>query len=48
MINTAQIQPHPLHELDGGWNAIIRGLQLLREGGVRGIKLVVKIPQEGR
>jgi NADPH:quinone reductase-like Zn-dependent oxidoreductase len=46
MINAEQIQPHPVHELDGGWSAILRGLQLLREGGVRGIKLVVKIPQE--
>lgn len=38
-------KPHPLRELDNGWNSIIEGLDLLRKGEVSGQKLVVKIPQ---
>jgi NADPH:quinone reductase-like Zn-dependent oxidoreductase len=45
LINTAQIHPHPVRELVGGWDAIRQGLQMLREGVIRGEKLVVKIPQ---
>ncbi|KAF3401648.1 Deshydrogenase mokE [Penicillium rolfsii] len=45
LIDTAQIHPHPVRELVGGWDAIRQGLQMLREGSVRGVKLAVKIPQ---
>lgn len=44
LMETGKIRPHPLRELDGGWEAIIRGLEMLRKGEVRGQKLVVRIP----
>jgi hypothetical protein len=32
-----------LRELEGGWEAIIEGLEMLRKGEVRGQKLVVSL-----
>ncbi|KAJ5588378.1 hypothetical protein N7537_011056 [Penicillium hordei] len=46
LMETKQIKPHPLREVSGGWEGIIRGLEMLRKGEVRGQKLVIRIPQE--
>lgn len=44
LMESGLVKPHPLRELDNGWNSIIEGLGQLRKGEVRGQKLVVKVP----
>jgi NADPH:quinone reductase-like Zn-dependent oxidoreductase len=44
LMDSGQVKPHPLRELEGGWTSIIEGLEKLRKGEVRGQKLVVRIP----
>ncbi|KAK2037425.1 GroES-like protein [Colletotrichum somersetense] len=46
LMESGRIKAHPLRELPSGWESIIRGLELLRKGEVRGEKLVARIPQE--
>lgn len=45
LMEAGRVKAHPLKELEGGWEAIIEGLEMLRKGEVRGQKLVVRIPQ---
>lgn len=45
LIDAGRLVPHPIRELKGGWDAILRGLDMLRGGKVSGEKLVVRIPQ---
>ncbi|KAL3471726.1 chaperonin 10-like protein [Aspergillus californicus] len=45
LMEGGSVRPHPLREVEGGWEGIIRGLEMLRKGEVRGEKLVVRIPQ---
>ena len=45
LMKERKIKTHPLKELEGGWQSIIDGLEMLKKGEVRGQKLVVKIPQ---
>lgn len=47
LMESGRLKPHPVREIDGGWDAIIEGLGQLRKGEVRGQKLVVQIPQTG-
>jgi hypothetical protein len=37
------LKTHPILEVDGGWGGIIKGLDMLRCGEVKGQKLVVRI-----
>jgi hypothetical protein len=45
LIDARSVVPHPVRELKGGWDGILRGLEMLRGGKVSGEKLVVRIPQ---
>ncbi|OAA69789.1 Alcohol dehydrogenase superfamily, zinc-type [Cordyceps fumosorosea ARSEF 2679] len=45
LIDDGRVVPHPVRELRGGWEGILKGLEMLRGGQVRGEKLVVRIPQ---
>lgn len=48
LVDSAKIKPHPIQEVPGQWDGILRGLALLESGEVRGLKLVVRISsQEG-
>ena len=38
-----KIKSHPIKVLEGGWQSIIDGLELLRKGEVSGAKLVVRM-----
>lgn len=42
-IDAGQIENHPLLELQGGWDGIRQGLQMLQRQEVRGRKLVVRL-----
>lgn len=43
LLDGAKIKTHPIRELSGRWDGIIRGLALLESGEVSGQKLVVRI-----
>ncbi|SPO01913.1 related to C.carbonum toxD protein [Cephalotrichum gorgonifer] len=43
LLDKGLIEAHPLQEVGRGWGAIIEGLHMLRNGEVRGRKLVVRI-----
>jgi NADPH:quinone reductase-like Zn-dependent oxidoreductase len=45
LIDAGRVVPHPVRELKGGWDGILKGLDMLRGGKVSGEKLVVRIPQ---
>lgn len=45
LMESGRVKPHPLRELESGWDSIVEGLTQLRKGEVRGQKLVVKVPQ---
>ena len=45
LVDSGRVVPHPVRELTGGWDAILKGLDMLRSGKVSGEKLVVRIPQ---
>jgi len=45
LMDEGRIKTHPLRELQGGWEGIIQGLDMLRNGEVRGEKLVARITQ---
>jgi NADPH:quinone reductase-like Zn-dependent oxidoreductase len=42
-VDTELIKPHPIKEVIGGWEGIMKGLGMLQRGEVRGQKLVVRI-----
>jgi hypothetical protein len=44
LVDRGLVKCHPVRELEGGWQAILDGLDLLRAGRVRRQKLVVRIP----
>lgn len=46
LMESNSIKPHPLRELQNGWESIIEGLEMLRKGEIQGQKLVIKIPQD--
>ena len=43
LLGKGLIRPHPIREVEGGWNGIIDGLAMLQRGEVRGQKLVVRV-----
>jgi hypothetical protein len=43
IIDQGLLKTQPLQEVEGGWNGIIKGLEMLQNGTVRGKKLVVRI-----
>ena len=43
LLDWGAVENHPLREVSGGWEGIIRGLGMLRSGQVRGCKLVVRV-----
>ncbi|KLU92919.1 hypothetical protein MAPG_11868 [Magnaporthiopsis poae ATCC 64411] len=45
LIDGGLVKPHPVRELKGGWDGILKGLEMHRHGKVSGEKLVVRIPQ---
>ncbi|KAI1129529.1 chaperonin 10-like protein [Nemania abortiva] len=47
LLDVGKLTHHPVREIKGGWDGIIKGLELLRRGKVSGEKLVVRIPQDG-
>ncbi|KAI1176373.1 putative alcohol dehydrogenase [Nemania sp. FL0916] len=45
LLDNGLIENHPVCELDGKWDGIMKGLGMLRHGKVRGCKLVVRISE---
>lgn len=43
LLAEGKIKSHPIKVLEGGWQSIIDGLELLRKGEVSGTKLVVRL-----
>lgn len=43
LLDKGLLQTHPLMELQGRWEGILKGLSMLQRGEVRGNKLVVRI-----
>ncbi|PVH94044.1 putative zinc binding dehydrogenase [Periconia macrospinosa] len=43
LVDSGLIQPHPIREIEGKWDGIIRGLHMQQRGEVRGEKPVVNI-----
>jgi hypothetical protein len=43
LLDKGQIEPHPPQEITGRWEGIIKGLGMLKNGEVKGHKLVVRI-----
>lgn len=43
LLDRGKLRPHPPREVLGGWQGIIEGLDMLRNGEVHGQKLVVCI-----
>jgi hypothetical protein len=43
LLDMGKIKHHPVKELDGRWDGIIKGLSMLKRGEVKGHKLVVRI-----
>lgn len=43
LVDQELLQPHPILEVSGGWEGIIKGLEMLRRGEVKGQKIVLKI-----
>ena len=44
LLDSGSLKPHPVQEIPGGWEGILEGLRMIRDGQVRGKKLVVVIP----
>ncbi|KAL4981451.1 chaperonin 10-like protein [Aspergillus falconensis] len=45
LMESGRIRAHPLREVEGGFGGIVKGLEILRKGEVRGVKLVVRISE---
>ncbi|KAK5798527.1 hypothetical protein VI817_004817 [Penicillium citrinum] len=45
LLDQGKIKPHPPKKVPGGWQGIIKGLDMLRKGEVHGQKLVVYIDE---
>ncbi|PYI16874.1 alcohol dehydrogenase GroES-like domain-containing protein [Aspergillus violaceofuscus CBS 115571] len=43
LVNQGLIRSHPVREVEGSWEGIVKGLQMMRKGEVRGEKLVVRL-----
>jgi hypothetical protein len=43
MMDRDLIKPHPVCEVHGEWQGIIKGLGMLQRGEVRGQKLVIRV-----
>jgi NADPH:quinone reductase-like Zn-dependent oxidoreductase len=43
LLDQGRIRCHPVREVSGGWEGIIKGLEMLKDGQVRGQKLVVRV-----
>lgn len=45
LLDEGAVKPHPVLEVPGAWQGIIKGLEMLQRGDVRGQKLVVRITE---
>lgn len=43
LLDDKLIKTHPIREMGGEWDGIVRGLEMLQRGEIRGEKLVVRI-----
>lgn len=43
LLHNKLIKTHPIREISGKWDGIVRGLEMLQRGEIRGEKLVVRI-----
>ncbi|KAK2052682.1 zinc-binding dehydrogenase [Colletotrichum caudatum] len=43
LVDEGRLQHHPLHVLEGGFETIIRGMELVKKGQVSGEKIVVRL-----
>ncbi|PYI00034.1 alcohol dehydrogenase GroES-like domain-containing protein, partial [Aspergillus ellipticus CBS 707.79] len=43
LVERGVLRSHPVREVEGGWDGVVRGLEMLRGGEVRGEKLVVRL-----
>lgn len=46
LLDAGKVTHHPVREVKGGWEGILKGLEMLKSGKVSGQKLVVRIPQD--
>ena len=46
MLDKGLVKPHPVQEVEGRWDGILKGLGMLQRGEARGKKLVVSIASE--
>ena len=46
LVDEGKLQHHPLRVLDGGLQAVIDGMELVKRGAVSGEKIVVRLPRE--
>jgi hypothetical protein len=44
LLDKAQLRPHPLRMMEGGFPGVLEGLDMLRKKQVSGVKLVYSIP----
>lgn len=43
LIDEGRLQHHPLHLLQGGFDMVIKGMELVKKGQVSGEKVVVRL-----
>lgn len=44
LVADGRLECHPIREIPGPWEGIVKGLDMLKAGQVRGEKLVVRVP----
>jgi NADPH:quinone reductase-like Zn-dependent oxidoreductase len=43
LLDNKQLRCHPIREIQGGWQGVVEGLEILKAGRVHGQKLVVRV-----
>ena len=43
LLDAGKVSSHPAEVLGGGWSAVLLGLERLKKGDVKGVKLIVKV-----
>ncbi|KAI1303967.1 putative alcohol dehydrogenase [Xylaria venustula] len=47
LLDAGSVKHHPILQIDGQWDGVIKGLAMLRRGEVRGQKIVIRIADAG-
>lgn len=43
LVDEGKLRNHPLRVLDGGWDAVVEALDLVKSGKVSGEKIIVRV-----